>query len=99
MSYYEDFEENLLGSLEHDDAILNRYKEEFEVEYVFQKCKDKWIMKNGQEIVIKDMTTKHIINSLNMILKICQFEGWKATDYNIYNKLRKELDRRNSNEK
>ena len=52
-------------------------------------------MKDGKEIDIKDMETSHIINSLNMVLKICKKEGWKATNYNIYNKLRKELERRN----
>jgi hypothetical protein len=52
-------------------------------------------MRDGKEIDIKDMETTHIINSLNMVLKICKKEGWKATNYNIYNELRKELNNRN----
>ena len=91
MSYFEDFEEHLLGSLEYSDFeqyILSQEPKK----YILTKTQDKWIMRNGQEIDIKDMETTHIINSLNMVLRLCKKKGCKATDYNIYNKLRRELD-------
>ena len=97
MSYHEDFEENLLGSLEYSDFEHYAFIQEPVIKYTFQRCKNKWIMRDGKEIEIKDMETSHIINSLNMVLKICKKEGWKATNYNIYNKLRKELDNRKTN--
>lgn len=96
MSYFEDFEEDRLGSLEYSDFEHYTFLQESQIKYTFQRCKDKWIMRDGRAIAIKNMETSHIINSLNIVSKICQKEGWKATNYNIYNKLRKELDLRNA---
>ena len=88
-----------MSFINNDDTIIQNGTiipyEKNQNMYVFQDCKDKWITKEGILIEIKDMETSHIINSLNMVLKICKKEGWKATNYNIYNKLRKELERRN----
>ena len=95
MSYFEDFEEDRIGSIEYSHFEHYTFLQEPKIKYTFQRCKDKWIMRNGQEIDIKDMETTHIINSLNMLLKICKKENWKATSFNIYNNLRKELDSRN----
>lgn len=95
MAYFEDFEEDGIGGIEYMELEYSMFSQEPKIKYTFQKCKNKWIMRDGQEIEIKDMETSHIINSLNMILKICNKEGWKATNYNIYNRLRQELNNRN----
>ena len=70
MSYFEDFEEDRIGDIEYSDFEEYMFWKEPKPKYAFQICKDKWIMKNGLEIEIKIMETTHIINSLNMILKI-----------------------------
>ncbi|MBY6838744.1 hypothetical protein [Clostridium botulinum] len=93
MSYFEDFEEDKIGDIEYSDFEQYMFLEP-KIKYTFQRCKNKWTMRNGQEIDIKDMKTTHIINSLNMVLKICNKEGWKPNKYSIYNKLRKELESR-----
>lgn len=94
MSYFEDFEEDKVGDIEYSDFEQYTFLQEPKIKYTFQRCKNKWIMRNGQEIDIKDMETTHIINSLNMVLKICSKEGWKPNKYSIYNKLKKELENR-----
>ena len=59
--------------------------------YTVEFCKDKWKTRDGQILELKDMTKNHIINSLNMILRICNREHLNPNRYKIYNNLRKEL--------
>ena len=81
-----------------DDAIeiLQKAKEIFSERerFPFEKCTDKWISKNGEELDIRCMETKHIINSIALVDRTCGAEGLTPTNYSIYNKLKKELGTR-----
>jgi len=67
-------------------------EDEKEIEqYSFQLCTDKWITKDGVYLEIKNMSRKHIHNSMKMIERICKEEKWKPQDYNIYNLLNNEF--------
>ena len=63
-----------------------------------QARRKKWKTRDRKILELKDMTKNHIINSLNMILRICNREHLNPNSYKIYNNLRKELKRRNKNE-
>jgi len=65
--------------------------------YVFQNCRNKWITKDGIEIEVKDMSTKHIENSIAMIDNICSKECISVNSHEIYNILNEELIRRKIN--
>jgi len=62
--------------------------------YTFEHCTDKWEMKNGQKIKPKDMTTIHLINSINMVRRICKDEGMCPDNYMIFGKMCDELNKR-----
>ena len=95
MSYFEDFEEWKLGEEEWSYNPIDDI--EPTKKYVFQTLNNKWKTREGKVMKLSEMTTDHIINSLNMILRACNREGWKATDYPIYIHLRKELKNRKQN--
>ena len=95
MSYFEDFEEWRIGDLDYDELQSMPKRTRY---YAFEFCKDKWKTRDGQILELKDMTKNHIINSLNVILRICYREHLNPNSYKIYNNLRKELKRRNKNE-
>lgn len=63
--------------------------------YTFQKCSDKWITRNGKILELKDMNKRHLINSMNMIERICFHENWNCMDFIIYQNLLKEINNRN----
>ena len=94
MSYFEDFEEDRIGSLEWEEEYFNYISKINRPKYVFQTLNNTWKTREGKVVELKDMSKNHIINSLNMILKICNREGWKAEKFIIYNNLRKELKKR-----
>lgn len=95
MSYFEDFEEYMIGDECCSDFEYYMLSKRPKTKSYFNRDNgEKWIMKNGTKINVEDMKTDYIINSLNMILRMCSKEGWKPNKYSIYNKLRKELENR-----
>lgn len=91
MSYFEDFEEYRIGSLEHEDYYINNINKP---KYIFQTLNNKWKTKDGTIMKLSEMKTSHIINCLNMINKQCNKECWKPNTFPIYNNLRNELQKR-----
>lgn len=90
MSYFEDFEEDKIGSLEYDDY----YSVNTKPQYTYQTLTTKWKTRDGQILELKDMKKDHIINCLNMILNSCRKNKWNPNNYQIYRELRKEFDKR-----
>lgn len=90
MSYFEDFEEYRIGSLEYEDLPDVSPRKH----YVFEGLTNKWKTREGVVLELKDMTKSHLINSLNMILRICKRENLKPNSYKIYNNLKRELKKR-----
>ena len=91
MSYFEDFEEWKLGEEEWNYNLVDNIEPK---KYIFQTLNNKWKTRKGEVMKVSEMTTNHIINCLNMILRICNREGRNAEKFIIYNNLRKELKRR-----
>ena len=89
MSYFEDFEEWKLGEEEWNYNLVDNIEPK---KYIFQTLNNKWKTRKGEVMKVSEMTTNHIINSLNKILRICNKEGWNATDYPIYRHLINELN-------
>lgn len=64
MSYFEDFEEDLIGN----DMIDDGYYYDNKI-CMLELLTDKWKTKEGKYVKPINMGTNHIINTLNLILK------------------------------
>ena len=89
MSYFEDFEEDKLGSIEFDYLMAPRIRT-----YSFQRCEDKWINIHGEEVELKSMETKYLYNCISMINRICYAENLDPSDYRIYDLILEEISSR-----